>query len=171
MDHELQRAGHSVRGIANWILDFAEKHGVRHTNMGINKLAFFAVEAFLIKRQTLITNAKIEAWDHGPVFRELYQSFKSYGNGYIAGRARRYSVETGEFHEVSINLSEEDNAFLESAIRPIIFLSAAELRARSHRPGSAWDRVWWYKGHANPGMEITPGLVIEAKQGGEVEES
>lgn len=157
-----ERLGQSIRGLANWILDYASSQGVHHSNMGINKLAFFAVEEFLLKRRILITNAKIEAWEHGPVFRELYQSFKSYGNGYISGRARRYYPDLEEFREPTLSLSPHDEEFLKEAIRPYIFCSAAELRAISHRDGSAWHRVWWYEGHANPGMEITPELVIAA---------
>ena len=139
--------------------------GARHTNIGINKLVFFALEAFLLDRATLITNAKIEAWEHGPVFRELYQSFKSYGNGHILGRASSFSTHSEEFEEVRLCLTEDEELTLKKSLKPLIHKSAAELRALSHRPYGAWHRVWWYEGHANPGMEITPALLVEAGQG------
>lgn len=165
MSREPERLGRSVRGLANWILDYADEVGVRHTNMGINKLAFFAVEAFLTKRNQLLTNAKIEAWEHGPVFRELYQSFKSFGNGPVITRAKAFSPTTNDFEEVSVSFSEEEREFLESSLRPLMFKTAAELRHISHRPGSAWHKVWWYEGHANPGMEISPSLLLSSKGG------
>ncbi|UYY59946.1 Panacea domain-containing protein [Sphingomonas sp. S2-65] len=133
--------------------------------MGINKLAFFAVEAFLLKRDQLLTNAKIEAWEHGPVFRELYQSFKSYGNGSVLGRAKVFSTASEEFQEALICLSDQEESFLREVITPLMFHSAAELRALSHERNGAWYRVWWYEGHANPGMEISPSLLMEAGGG------
>lgn len=157
----LARRGYSVRGLANWILDHADGLGVQHSNMGINKLTFFAVEAFLIKNNALLTNAKIEAWEHGPVFRELYQSFKSFGNGAVLGRAKVFSVQSEEFEEARIFLLKDEEAFLREALAPYMFCSAAELRALSHQRDGAWYKVWWYEGHANPGMEISPSLLIE----------
>lgn len=162
MKRDPQQLGHSVRGLANWVLDFADQHGARHTNMGINKLVFFAIEALLIEQGVLLTNAKIEAWEHGPVFRELYQSFKKYGNGYIAGRASRFSAVKNEFEEARIQLDAAEEAALQKALLPLIHKSAAELRALSHKPGGAWHKVWWYEGHANPGMEISPALLIDS---------
>jgi uncharacterized phage-associated protein len=165
---EPERLGRSVRGIANWVLDYADELGVTHTNMGVNKLVFFAVEAFLLKRRKLLTNAKIEAWEHGPVFRELYQSFKSFGNGPILSRAKAFSVEKNEFEEVSVQLEHDEKEFLRAELAPLMHMSAAALRDISHKPESAWHKVWWYKGHANPGMEISPSLLLTVK-GGKVE--
>jgi uncharacterized phage-associated protein len=161
-----RRLGYSVRGLANWILDHAETVGYRHTNMGINKLVYFAVEAFLVERNALLTNAKMEAWEHGPVFRELYQSFKSYGNGFIGGRAKSFSTASEEFEEAKIHLPPEEEAFLKSAIKPLLSCNASELRALSHREGGAWYSVWWYSGHTNPGMEISATRITQIGTGG-----
>lgn len=159
----MQRLAYSIKGLANWILDYASSGGVHPTNMGINKLTFFAVEEFLTNHAILLTNAKIEAWEHGPVFRELYQSFKEYGNGPIKGRALRFSAEIGGFEEARITMPASQAKTLEAVLRPLIHKSAAELRTLSHQTGGAWYRVWWYEGHANPGMEITPALMLEVK--------
>ena len=139
--------------------------------MGINKLVFFAVEAFLLKQNTLLTNAKIEAWEHGPVFRELYQSFKSYGNGFIGGRAKSFSTASEEFEESKVSLSPEEEDFLKKSLFPLMRRNASELRAISHRENGAWHRVWWYEGHTNPGMEISATLITRTGTGGIVEEA
>ena len=164
-----QRLGYSVRGLANWILDYAEQVGFRHTNMGINKLVFFAVQAFLQRQNTLLTNAKIEAWEHGPVFRELYQSFKGNGNGYIGDRAKSFSTVTEEFEEAKLYPSPDEEALLKEVLQPLLPCNASELRALSHRTDGAWHHVWWYEGHTNPGMEISPALITQMGTGGIVE--
>lgn len=166
MTTAITRANYSVRGLANWILDYADTVGVRHTNMGLNKLVFFVIEDLLLRNRRLLTNAKIEAWEHGPVFREIYQSFKRFGDKPILGRASFFSARSGEMEEVVAELSPEDAAAVRAALEPLIRKTASELRGISHLPDSAWHRVWWYEGHANPGMEITPALLFEAARGG-----
>jgi uncharacterized phage-associated protein len=158
----LDQAGYSIRGLANWILDFADSRGQQLTNMAINKLAFFAYEAVLLRKSKMLTKAKIEAWDHGPVFRELYQDFKKYGDRAINGRASFYSVQTGNIEVSQVHLSLEDESEIVSALSPLIGLRASQLRDLSHVEGGAWHTVWAYEGHANPGMEITPELILEA---------
>lgn len=165
MTEALDRAGYSVRGLANWLLEYAESVGATHTNMGLNKLLFFAVEAMLVRKYRLLTNAKIEAWEHGPVFREVYQSFKRHGDKPINGRASFYSSALGTMEESHVTLLPEDEALLRSALAPLIHKSASELRAISHLPHGAWHHVWWYDGYANPGMEITPELIINVSDG------
>jgi uncharacterized phage-associated protein len=157
----LQPRGYSVRGLANWILDYAAELKLPVTNMALNKLVYFAYERSLIARGTILTNAKIEAWDHGPVFREVYQSFKSFADKPIISRASFFSVQSGALEESVADLSLDDAAFLRSALRDLIPLSASRLRELSHIEGGAWHQVWCYDGHANPGMEITPELILD----------
>jgi uncharacterized phage-associated protein len=158
----IERRGYSIRGLANWILDYAAELGVPVTNMALNKLAFFALERMLVERQVLLTNARIEAWEHGPVFREIYQSFKDCGDGAISSRSKFFSPPTATFKTVHVELQPEDEALLRDALLPLIPLTASRLRAISHGEGGAWHRVWWHDGEANPGMEITPALLLEA---------
>ena len=165
------RAGYSVRGLANWILDLADSVGARHSNMGLNKLVFFAVEALLVRERRLLTNARIEAWEHGPVFREVYQSFRRFGDQPITGRAAFFSPVSDQMEEATAELGPDDAAAVRAALLPLIHRTAFELRGLSHLPNSAWHRVWWYEGHANPGMEISAAILIDAAKGGSCEEA
>ena len=156
------RRGYSVRGLANWVLDYAAELGQPVTNMALNKLVYFAVERMLVRQLAALTNAKIEAWDHGPVFREVYQAFKQHGDRAITTRASFFSVKSGEVERSVAELSREDEHFLRGALLDLLPLSASKLRELSHIEGGAWHRVWCYSGHAHPGMEITHDLLLEA---------
>lgn len=158
----LPKLGHSVRGIANWILDYADTLGFSVTNMALNKLVFFAFEKVLVENGALLTDAKIEAWDHGPVFREIYHSFKSYSDKPIKGRIEFYSIDTGKSEVAVADVGEPLAETLRETIRPLLPLSASRLRNLSHIEGGAWHQVWCHDGYANPGMEITPELVLDA---------
>lgn len=163
-DRSPRRRGYSVRGLANWILDYAAELGLPITNMTLNKLVYFAYERSLIRRGTILTNAKIEAWDHGPVFREVYQAFKSFGDRPITARASFFSVTTGALEESAADLVSEDALFLREALRELMPLSASKLRELSHAEGGAWHSVWCYDGRANPGMEITSNLILDVSR-------
>lgn len=165
-DRSLQRAGYSVRGLANWSLDYGDELGVLLTNMALNKLVYFAYERSVVRHGVVVTNAKIEAWDHGTVFREVYQAFKNFGDKPITSRASFFSVETGGLKESVAELTDEDAVFLQRELYQLIRLSASQLRELSHVAGGAWHRVWYYEGHANPGMEITPDLIMDVSHKG-----
>lgn len=158
--NRVEKLGYSVRGLANWILDQAKGVETPITNMALNKLLYFAYEGMLIRRNLVLTNAKIEAWEHGPVFREIYQSFKDYGDRPIAGRASFFNVETLALEVAQANLDADVAAELWTILEPYMRLSASKLREISHRTGGPWHQVWWYRGMANPGMEITPALIL-----------
>ena len=156
------RRRYSVRGLANWVLDLAGELNLPVTNMALNKLVFFACERLLIEHGVLLTNARIEAWEHGPVFREIYQFFKDFDDKPISTRVKFFSPISRDTEISCVTLSPEDEEILRRTLKPLIPLSASRLRAMSHVEGGAWHRVWWHQGGANPGMEITPELLIEA---------
>jgi uncharacterized phage-associated protein len=129
------------------------------TNMALNKLVFFAVEKVLIEKSALLTNAKIEAWDHGPVFREIYQAFRK-SDKPIKTRIEFYSVETGRVEVATADVNDELSVILKEALSPLLPFSAPKLRNMSHVEGGPWHQVWCHDGYANPGMEITPELIL-----------
>lgn len=157
----LSRDKISVRSLANWVLELADKNGAPITNMALNKLVYFLVEKVLTERGRLLTDAKIEAWEHGPVFRELYHQFKTRGDKPIADRARYFDISTGTLNPASPGVPSDLAEELEDFIKPLLPWPAAKLRALSHVTDGPWHRVWAYEGYANPGMEITPETILK----------
>jgi uncharacterized phage-associated protein len=148
-----------IRELANWILDYADRRGVDITNMALNKLLFFAYEHALIRYNRKLTNAKIEAWDHGPVFREVYRSFKMFGDSPITSRAEKYNSATDRLEVAIADISNADAAIIEDAIRSLVKLPAYILRELSHADDSPWAATWHHKEKTNPGMEISDKII------------
>lgn len=146
---------YDVRAIANWFLDKADEHHIDLTNMALNKLVYFALENGLIANGLMITKAKIEAWEHGPVFREIYHEFKQCGSKAIKNKARKFDVKTRSMKEAKEEFTQEVFDILNKTFSDYGHLTASQLRAISHQTGGAWDTVWWHEGKINPGMEIT----------------
>jgi uncharacterized phage-associated protein len=150
---------YDVRAIANWTLEKLARQGLSATNLALNKLIYFAVERALVERAILLTPAKIEAWDHGPVFREIYHAFKG-DNATIKSRISKFSISERRMIEASEEILNEDQEFLEELIIRYGRLSGSKLRELSHRPGGPWHSVWSRSGRSNPGMEISIRTIL-----------
>lgn len=85
---------HDVRAVANAVLELAEANGRGVTNLALNKIIYFLHAGYLHERGVPLVSAKIEAWDHGPVFREIYHQFKKFGRDPVEGRATRLDPTT-----------------------------------------------------------------------------
>lgn len=154
---------YGIREIANWILDFADTRNVSLTNMALNKLIFFAYEHALISHGRKLTKAKIEAWDHGPVFREVYRSFKEFGKSPITNRAAMYDAKSDQISVVIPTIANEDAVIIEEAIEPLVSLPASVLRELSHDAHGSWSAVWHHKARSNPGMQITDSIILSSQ--------
>lgn len=153
----LASRNYDVRAIANWCLRKAKIANVEPTNMWLNKLVYFIYEKALRDFHILLTPARVEAWDHGPVFREIYSSFlRRNPSGlfeYYNVRFRNRQIADEPFESVDISI-------FEAVWEQYGHRSASALRNISHSRGSPWHSVWMSKGHANPGMEIDIGTIL-----------
>lgn len=150
---------YDVRAVANLVLDFAEDTGADVTNLTINKIVFFLHAWFLAKTGGPLVSAKIEAWDYGPVFRELYWEFKECGSEAIAIRATRRNPLTAAKEVCVENFRERDLHFIQQILLKYLNLSASKLVELSHAPGGPWDQVYNHGSESNPGMRISDEII------------
>jgi uncharacterized phage-associated protein len=155
---------HDVRDIANLIIDESRNKGVQITNLSLNKIIYFLHASYLFEFNEPLVSAKIEAWDHGPVFREIYHQFKSFGRSTITGRARRLDVATGKFFEAEPSLSPDEDVFLRSLCSELLKIPAGKLVDMSHVEDGPWYQARYGGGRVNPGVEITDALILEAQE-------
>jgi uncharacterized phage-associated protein len=155
----VSQSQYGIREIANWILDLGERRGTAISNMALNKLLYFGYEHLLVKYHKKITNAKIEAWEHGPVFREIYRTFKEFGDRPITKRAEKYNPTTDKLELAVAEFDEIDREHLMEAIEPLIGLPPYILRELSHAADGPWDKTWNHVDKTNPGMEISDELI------------
>jgi len=152
---------YDVRSIANFVLDIAAAEERRITNMHINKIVYFLHVDYLVEYRRPLVSAKIEAWEHGPVFRELYTQFKRFGESPITEHARKLSPITGQAENAEYSLNSNERPFLESLAKRYSGMSAAALRAQSHVGGGPWDAVWNHSGEMHPTMQISNESILD----------
>lgn len=165
----LRAIGSSVldaRAVANLALDVADARGIDVTNMALNKIVYFMHCDYLIEQKEPLVSAKIEAWQHGPVFREVYHGFKGWGESAIRGRATKVDPESGEVIKADVHYAADQKEYLVQLVNRYIEFTAAQLRAISHREGGPWHKVWGHDGRTNPGMKITNELIAESYSSG-----
>jgi uncharacterized phage-associated protein len=150
---------YDVRGIANFVLDLAEQEGRDVSNLVINKVVFFLHAEYLVQYGRPLVSAKVEAWDFGPVFRELYKEFKEFDKRPIKKRAERLNPETGNRELCAYSLPDDERDFLSSLARKYVRLRPGALVALSHEKGGPWDQVWNHDTATNASMSITNELI------------
>jgi uncharacterized phage-associated protein len=153
---------YDVRVIANLVLQVAGDVNVDVTNLSLNKIIYFLHVAYLHEKSEPLTTAKIEAWDYGPVFREIYHQFKSFGSNPITSKAKRLDVMRGQYVDIETFTSENDKLFLITHCKTLLKMSAAKLVGMSHLEDGAWHKARYGNGRVNPGIEITDELIMEA---------
>lgn len=150
-----------VRAIANVILDRADQLGLSVTNMALNKIAYFVHCDYLLEKGEPLVGAKIEAWQHGPVFREIYHEFKRWNDAPIRSRATKIDPFSGEVKTANVTFGLDEEKYIWALIDRYVRFTAGQLRAISHAQGGPWHVVWGHDGNSNPGMKISNDLIIK----------
>jgi uncharacterized phage-associated protein len=150
---------YDVREIANFVLDTADAAGVGVSNLSINKVVYFLHAYFLVRLERPLVTAKIEAWNYGPVFRELYREFKAFGDRPILSRASRIDPETGEREVCTYSFSIDERELLEKLAQKYVRFSAGNLVSMTHEAGGPWDQVWNHEKSANASMNISDEII------------
>ena len=151
---------YDVRAVANEVLRLADEQQRGISNLALNKIIYFLQAAYLHRTQTPLVSAKIEAWQHGPVFRELYHQFKKFGREPIMGRATRLDPRTSSLIEVTDELTPADAEFVRTNAQDLMRLSPGKLLDMSHVTDGPWYKARFGEGTINPGVEITADLIL-----------
>ncbi|NSZ31193.1 Panacea domain-containing protein [Agrobacterium tumefaciens] len=146
---------YDVRAVANFVLDVADAEGRNVSNLHINKIVYFLHADFLVEFSRPLVSAKIEAWTHGPVFREIYREFKEFGNSSILGRARYLDPDTGRKKNAEWRFTREEEVFLRGLVKKYIAMTPGALVAQSHVEGGPWDQAWNHDTKTNASMKIS----------------
>lgn len=74
----------TCRDVANYFLSkISEDAGDTISNLKLQKLVYYAQGFTLAVLEEPLFQEPIEAWEHGPVVRSLWEEFRQYGSGAI----------------------------------------------------------------------------------------
>lgn len=143
------------RALSNMVLDIADEAGIGVSNLALNKILYFVHALYLAETGCPLIAAKIEAWQYGPVFREVYHQFKKFDRSPIKGRAKVLNLETAEYEVADYQGEQIEYSKVRDIALPYIRMRPGALVDLSHAAGGPWHEAWYHDGEVNPGMEIT----------------
>lgn len=105
------------------------------THLKLQKLLYYAQGISLSMNNIPLFSEKIEAWEHGPVIKEVFKEYKEFGKECI-------TVEINDENNAIVNKIENDNKCKE--ILNIVYYNFAiytawQLREMTHEKGTPWD--------------------------------
>lgn len=125
---------HNALAAANFFIDAASADfDDDMTNLKVNKMIYFVQGWSMVLFGDIFFSDAIEAWDHGPVVRNVYDTFKHYGNQRIKEPSPEYS---------SNIFSSEQKRFLADVFLEYDRFTGAALRGMTHRPGTPWSEIY-----------------------------
>jgi len=130
-----------VKTVANTFLQRDFEDGVATiTPMKLQKLVYCMNGWHLAVTGNPAIEGEFEAWQYGPVQDQLYHAFKQYRNRPILSYATVWKDSEDKAFVVPPNDSEFQKIF-DAAYRKYMPLSALQLSALTHQPGTPWSKT------------------------------
>jgi uncharacterized phage-associated protein len=121
---------YAAKEIANWFLAEARDEGEFMTQMKLQKLVYIAHGWNLGLGGGPLIRENVQAWQYGPVIRELYAEYLHYGAMPITEEPERPS------------LDQRDTELLRWVWGQYKGYTAGQLSSITHKPGTPWTRTY-----------------------------
>jgi uncharacterized phage-associated protein len=150
------------RAIANLILAETKGRGFEVSNLKLQKLLFLCHALYLVNKSKSLIHGSFEAWQYGPVSREVYDAFRSYGDKPIQNPAKKTNPVTGKTDEIPLP---EDKSVRDTVTNVIAFYghwTPRDLVSLTHAKNGPWDFVVENSRiNANIGLKISESVIRE----------
>ncbi|MGL4571967.1 MAG: Panacea domain-containing protein [Clostridium sp.] len=119
---------YNVMDVAQFIINYSNEKQFKITNLKLQKLLYYVQGAFLLEKNDVCFDGRIENWRHGPVINEVYQNFKRYSNKNIDFQEKYESVFIADDFEVLVKtntysenpINKKENIYDKSIIKKVI---------------------------------------------------
>ncbi len=130
---------YSSLAIANFFIEKAlQEKSEDLTPMKLQKLVYFAHGWFLALKKSPLLVDRIQAWQYGPVIKDLYHETKKWGNSAIDSLISIFDGQQLKFITPKVDDAEIKD-FLQSIWVAYSKHSAIKLSNATHLEGSPWD--------------------------------
>ena len=161
-----ERPPYDPRVLANELIFLSQEYGLEITHLTIQKSVYFLHEKYLRARGTPLCSGHFEAWKHGPVHPQLWNSFKEHGSEAITKPALGFDILTGEIVDLPRITEQADRRFVASKGLALIETPAHRLVGLSHARGGPWDDVTQIGGGKRAfGARISNEKIVQTKNG------
>ncbi len=132
------------------------------SNLKLQKLLFLCHAFYLVDTGRPLVRGSFEAWQYGPVHREAYDAFKSFGAKPITEDAERFDPVAGIRRPIALPASRAVLDVVQKVVQFYGSKSPGELVDLTHAKDGPWDHVVnAAKTSANMALKITDGVIAE----------
>ena len=133
--------------IANEFIRRAAADGRALTQMQLQKLVYIAHGWKLAITGHPLTHDDPEAWEYGPVYKELRRALRSYGRSNVEREIRNCEYIPGAFEDddnapAIAALDESETSIIDQVYDKYGKFHAFQLSALTHREGTPWTEVY-----------------------------
>lgn len=125
-----------ARSVANRFLELADAQARALTPMQVLKLVYIAHGWNLALNDGPLIDQQVEAWQYGPVIRDLYQAMKGFGGGTVAGPLR-----TG-YGSNAADMNDRERHIVDEVYRLYGRMSGPQLSRITHAPNTPWSDTY-----------------------------
>ena len=153
--------------VANYFLELAEKEGDQSvTPMKLQKLVYIAHGWHLAIYDRPLIKERVEAWDWGPVIRELYDAFKHFGSDPITGRGKvtKFTLYPNSYNlDVPIvdPVDTQTTSLLDEVWSVYKEYDGLELGRMTHIDGAPWSQAWRNRRKGDRNIAIDDTIIKE----------
>lgn len=135
-------APYPPKAVANGLLQRAFNAKQPTSQLKLQKLVFLTHGYYLASTDVPLINEPFEAWDYGPVCRDLYQEFRDCGRDSIT----RLATDLDWDEETFLPVPEPQDDLIATRVMDYVIqtygdVSPFALSELSHKDGWAWDRA------------------------------
>jgi uncharacterized phage-associated protein len=103
--------------------------------MKLQKLIYFAHGWYLAGYNSPLSSENVQAWQFGPVFPSIYQSYEKYGNHPIV-------CDSSHIYSFPINADAEASEIIDIVMAKYGVLTPIQLSNMTHEIGTPWEKTW-----------------------------
>lgn len=144
---------YSVLDIAIYFINKSIRDRNHLTPIQIMKLCYFAHGYKLAIDDIALVDETVQAWKYGPVFKDLYQVLKSFGNRKIS--------KLPEVLSFSEEIEEGDLEILDAVYESLSDMDGMAISDLTHERGTPWEIVWEDEGKKTRFTPIKNSLIKE----------
>ncbi|NHC02850.1 DUF4065 domain-containing protein [Acinetobacter sp. 187] len=130
--------------VARYIVEYVKNHHSKAflSHIKLQKIMYYCYAEFLKRKDLPLFQEKIEKWQYGPVIREVYDEFKSYGSSQIHSSHSSFGKfildENGDLvlqrQNFSSDLIDKDRkSIINNVVDSLITREAFDLVEKTHR--------------------------------------
>lgn len=121
----------TARDVANYIVKECSDHDLSITNLQLQKILYYIQVHFLQNENRALFSDDIEAWQLGPVVRDVYDQYSTFG-----------SMDLYEIEKPEVEFTEEERKVIMDIVKKKLKLRTWQLVEETHEEGRAWARVY-----------------------------